>query len=106
LCDGASPHTRRMRAGEVFVGLDDAEVTRLAERDDVVKLSVRDLAPAAAKGVDGATTVAAPAAGANAAGIGVFATGGLGGVHRGASTSYDESADLPALSRLPVAVVC
>jgi pseudouridine-5'-phosphate glycosidase len=104
--EGAVPATIGMIGGEVIVGLDDREVTRLAERDDVVKLSVRDLAPAAAKGVDGATTVAATAAVASSAGIDVFATGGLGGVHRGASTSYDESADLAALSRLPIAVVC
>jgi pseudouridylate synthase len=104
--EGAVPATIGMVGGEVVVGLDDGEVTRLAERDDVIKLSARDLAPAAAKGVDGATTVAATAAVASAAGIGVFATGGLGGVHRGASTSYDESADLMALSRLPIAVVC
>jgi pseudouridine-5'-phosphate glycosidase len=104
--EGAVPATIGMVGGDVVVGLDDAEVIRLAQRDDVVKLSARDLAPAAATGVDGATTVAATAAVACAAGIRLFATGGLGGVHRGASTSYDESADLTALSRLPIAVVC
>jgi pseudouridylate synthase len=104
--EGAVPATIGMVGGETVVGLDDAEITRLADRDDVIKLSARDLAPAAAKGVDGATTVAATAAIASAAGIGVFATGGLGGVHRGAASSYDESADLTALSRLPIAVVC
>jgi pseudouridine-5'-phosphate glycosidase len=103
---GAVPATIGMIGGELVVGLDDAEITRLADRDDVVKLSVRDLAPAAAAGVDGATTVAATATVAAAVGIGVFATGGLGGVHRGAATSYDESADLAALSRTPIAVVC
>jgi pseudouridine-5'-phosphate glycosidase len=104
--EGAVPATVGMLGGELVVGLDDAEITRLASHDDVVKLSVRDLAPAAAKGVDGATTVAATAAVACSAGIGVFATGGLGGVHRGAASSYDESADLTALSRLPITVVC
>jgi pseudouridine-5'-phosphate glycosidase len=72
----------------------------------VVKLSVRDLAPAAAAGVDGATTVAATSAVAARAGVRVFATGGLGGVHRGAAASFDESADLTALARTPLAVVC
>jgi pseudouridylate synthase len=104
--EGAVPATVGMVGGELVVGLDSAQIERLATRDDVVKLSVRDLAPAAATGVDGATTVAATAAVAASVGIGVFATGGLGGVHRGASTSYDESADLTALSRVPIAVVC
>ena len=70
----------------------------------MAKLSVRDLAVAAARGVDGATTVAGTSAVAAAAGIPVFATGGLGGVHRGAP--YDESADLVTLARTPIAVVC
>src|SRR5690606_16950224 len=67
---------------------------------------VRDLALAAAAGVDGATTVAGTSAIAADAGIGVFATGGLGGVHRGASTSFDESADLTTLAATPIVVVC
>jgi pseudouridine-5'-phosphate glycosidase len=104
--EGAVPATIGMIGGELVVGLDDAGITRLASRDDVVKLSVRDLPPAAARGVDGATTVAATATVATAVGIGVFATGGLGGVHRGAATSYDESADLTALSRTPITIVC
>jgi len=104
--EGAVPATIGMIGGEIVVGLDPDEIGRLASSDDVVKLSVRDLAPAAVAGVDGATTVAATAAIAVSAGIRVFATGGLGGVHRGASASYDESADLTALSRLPIAVVC
>src|SRR5262249_35899915 len=103
---GAVPATIGMVGGEVVVGLDDREIGRLAGADGVVKLSVRDLAPAAAAGVDGATTVAATATIAARAGIVVLATGGLGGVHRGASTSFDESADLTALSGLPIAVVC
>ncbi|WP_211842068.1 pseudouridine-5'-phosphate glycosidase [Salinispora arenicola] len=103
---GAVPATIGMIAGQLVVGLDDAELTRLATVDEVAKLSVRDLAVAAAIGADGATTVAATSAVAAAAGIGVFATGGLGGVHREASQSFDESADLTTLARTPIAVVC
>ncbi|WP_239076772.1 pseudouridine-5'-phosphate glycosidase [Actinocatenispora rupis] len=103
---GAVPATIGMLAGRITVGLDDAALERLANADGVVKLSVRDLAPAAAAGVDGATTVAATSAIAVRAGIGVFATGGLGGVHRAARDSWDESADLTALSRTPICVVC
>jgi pseudouridine-5'-phosphate glycosidase len=103
---GAVPATIGMVAGEVVVGLSEAEVRRLATAEDVAKLSVRDLAVAAALGVDGATTVASTATLAAGAGIAVFATGGLGGVHRGASESYDESADLTTLGRTPILVVC
>ncbi len=101
---GAQPATIGMVGGEIVVGLDDAELTRLASRDDVAKLSVRDLAPAAVAGLDGATTVASTAVIAARARIGVFATGGLGGVHR--EPPYDESADLVTLARTPVCVVC
>jgi len=101
---GAVPATIGMIAGELVVGLDDEQLTRLATSDGVAKLSVRDLAPAAAARVDGATTVAATAAVATRAGIAVFATGGLGGVHRDAP--FDESADLAALGRTPITVVC
>jgi pseudouridylate synthase len=103
---GAVPATIGMIGGELVVGLDEAQLAKLASGDDVTKLSVRDLAVAAAAGVDGATTVASTAAVAAAAGIRVFATGGLGGVHREASTSFDESADLVTLARTPIAVVC
>jgi len=103
---GAQPATIGVVGGQIVVGLDDAELTRLATSDRVVKLSVRDLALAAAAGVDGATTVASTAAIAMRAGIGVFATGGLGGVHREAITSFDESADLATLARTPICVVC
>lgn len=103
---GAVPATIGMITGRLVVGLDDAELTRLATVDEVAKLSVRDLAVAAATGADGATTVAATSAVAAVAGIGVFATGGLGGVHREASQSFDESADLTTLARTPIAVVC
>jgi pseudouridine-5'-phosphate glycosidase len=102
--NGAVPATIGMIGSQIVVGVDDDQLTRLATAEGVAKLSVRDLAVAAASGVDGATTVAGTSAVAAAAGIGVFATGGLGGVHRGAP--YDESADLVALSRYPIAVVC
>jgi pseudouridine-5'-phosphate glycosidase len=103
---GAVPATIGMVAGQLVVGLDEAQLTRLATGDGVAKLSVRDLAVAAATGADGATTVAATATVAARAGISVFATGGLGGVHRAAAESFDESADLGALARTPVTVVC
>jgi pseudouridine-5'-phosphate glycosidase len=100
------PATIGMIGGEIVVGLDDAELTRLATGEGVAKLSVRDLAPAAAAHANGATTVASTSAVAAAAGIAVFATGGLGGVHRDASLTFDESADLTTLGRTPIAVVC
>jgi pseudouridine-5'-phosphate glycosidase len=103
---GAVPATIGMVGGQLVVGLDESDLSRLATSDDVAKLSVRDLAVAAAAGIDGATTVAATAAVAARAGIAVFATGGLGGVHRAAAESFDESADLTALGHTPVAVVC
>jgi pseudouridine-5'-phosphate glycosidase len=106
---GAVPATIGMIAGEIVVGLDAAQLQRLATGEAVTKLSVRDLPLAATALVDGATTVASTAAIAARAGIGVFATGGLGGVHRpgvGAEVTYDESADLAALGRTPIAVVC
>ncbi|MBS9535553.1 pseudouridine-5'-phosphate glycosidase [Mycobacterium sp. M1] len=102
---GAVPATIAIVAGEVHVGLDDAALHRVAT-GAAVKVSVRDVAPLAARGGDGATTVAATAHFAAAAGITVFATGGLGGVHRGARDTFDESADLTTLSRTPVLVVC
>ena len=103
---GAVPATVAVIAGEVRIGLSDAELVALAAADDVAKASVRDLPVLLARGADGATTVAATAHLAHRAGIRVFATGGLGGVHRGAATTFDESADLPALARTPIVVVC
>jgi pseudouridine-5'-phosphate glycosidase len=100
---GAVPATIGMIGGRITVGLDDAAIEHLATGGNVVKLSVRDLAPAVASKADGATTVAATAHLAAHAGIAVFATGGLGGVHRDAP--FDESADLTALSRTPIVVV-
>jgi pseudouridylate synthase len=103
---GAVPATIGMIGGELIVGLSDAQIEHLAGAGGVAKLSVRDLAVAAATRADGATTVAATSAIAATAGIGVFATGGLGGVHRGADTTFDESADLTTLARTPIVVVC
>ncbi|MEV4413933.1 pseudouridine-5'-phosphate glycosidase [Catellatospora sp. NPDC049609] len=104
--NGAVPATIGMVGGRLVAGLDDEALTRLAVGEKVAKLSVRDLAVAAALHADGATTVASTAAVAAAVGIGVFATGGLGGVHREASQTFDESADLITLSQTPIAVVC
>jgi pseudouridylate synthase len=103
---GAVPATIAIIGGEPHVGLNDTALRRVAEGDAVVKVSVRDVAVLAARGGDGATTVASTAHLAAAAGITVFATGGLGGVHRGARDSWDESADLMTLSRTGVLVVC
>jgi pseudouridine-5'-phosphate glycosidase len=103
---GAVPATIAVVDGKPCVGLFAEELRLIAESDDVVKLGVRDLGVAAAKNLHGATTVAATASLAAQADIDVFATGGLGGVHRLARDSWDESADLTALSRIPMAVVC
>ena len=101
---GAVPATIAVLDGEPRIGLDEDELARIATTD-IAKLSVRDLALAAAGRADGATTVAATAHLAAQVGIRVFATGGLGGVHRDARESWDESADLLALARTPITVV-
>ncbi|MBV8180952.1 MAG: pseudouridine-5'-phosphate glycosidase [Mycobacterium sp.] len=103
---GAVPATIAIIGGEPHLGLDDAAMRRIAEGDGVVKVGLRDITLLAARGGDGGTTVASTAHLAAAAGIRVFATGGLGGVHRGARESWDESADLTTLSRTGVLVVC
>jgi pseudouridine-5'-phosphate glycosidase len=103
---GAVPATVAVLDGQVRIGLDDEALHRVATDPAVVKSSLRDLGSVLATGVVGATTVASTAYLAARAGIRVFATGGLGGVHRGARDSYDESADLPALAHTPVALVC
>lgn len=106
--EGAEPRTVGLIGGEPVVGLTEAQVRRLATADGVRKVSLRDLPVAAARGLDGATTVAATLHLAHRAGIGVFATGGIGGVHcavRGES-AWDVSADLDALARYPFVVVC
>jgi pseudouridylate synthase len=103
---GAVPATIAVVSGEARVGLDDEALSLIASADDVVKCGVRDLAVVAARGGHGATTVASTAWLAARAGIRVFATGGLGGVHQGARETWDESADLDTLARVGVAVVC
>ncbi|AUH43630.1 pseudouridine-5'-phosphate glycosidase [Streptomyces sp. CMB-StM0423] len=103
---GAVPATIAVLDGTPHVGLGRAQLERIASDDTVRKLTVRDLAPAAALGASGATTVAATAFLAARTGIGVFATGGLGGVHREWTQSQDESADLRLLAGTRIAVVC
>jgi pseudouridylate synthase len=104
--EGAVPATVGVIGGVTKVGLDEDELELMATATDVSKLSARDLGVAAAKGSHGATTAAATAHLAALAGIRLFATGGLGGVHREARESWDVSADLATLGRTPVAVVC
>ncbi|WP_228545886.1 pseudouridine-5'-phosphate glycosidase [Microcella flavibacter] len=101
---GVVPATIAVLDGVPRIGLDAAGVRRIAE-EDLAKASVRDLPVLMGRGASGATTVAATAHLAALAGIRVFATGGLGGVHRGASESFDESADLSTLAVTPVTVV-
>ena len=103
---GAIPATIGVVAGVATVGLDDATLERFAQASDVRKLARRDIPLAIADGAYGATTVSATMALAHAAGIEVFATGGIGGVHRDARTSFDISADLTELAKTPVIVVC
>ncbi|MEM9473931.1 MAG: pseudouridine-5'-phosphate glycosidase [Pseudomonadota bacterium] len=103
--NGAVPATIAVIDGTLHVGLDDAALSALAQADDVDKLSRADLAVCIARGRTGATTVAATMIAAHLAGIDVFATGGIGGVHRGAEDSFDISADLGELARTPVTVV-
>jgi pseudouridine-5'-phosphate glycosidase len=103
---GALPATIGVIDGVAVVGLDDTELARLADDDDVAKLSARDVAFAVAQRRTGATTVASTAALAARAGIRVFATGGLGGVHREARDTWDESADLTTLAGTPMTIVC
>jgi pseudouridine-5'-phosphate glycosidase len=103
---GATPATIAILDGVVHIGLTDEQLVAIANRDDISKASSRDLAVLVASKKSAATTVAATAHLAAQAGIKVFATGGLGGVHRGANESFDESADLTALSTLDITVVC
>ncbi len=103
---GAVPATIAVLDGVPHVGLTAEQVDRVCTDPDLAKLGVRDLPVAAALGLSGATTVSSTALLADAAGIGVFATGGLGGVHREAGETFDESADLTALSRTSLLVVC
>lgn len=103
---GSTPATIAIADGQAVVGADDALLTRLAEDPSVAKVSLRDLAPVLARRGLGATTVAATVEIAARAGISMMATGGIGGVHRGGERSFDESADLEAIARHPVCVVC
>jgi pseudouridine-5'-phosphate glycosidase len=104
---GAIPATIAIIGGVVKVGLSPAELEILGDpASDVVKVSTRDLGPVLAARRNGATTVSATSHIAHLAGIKYFATGGLGGVHRGAQETYDESADLVTLARTPITVVC
>jgi pseudouridine-5'-phosphate glycosidase len=101
---GAVPATVAVLGGRLCVGLEESQLARLAEGEGVRKVSRRDLALAVARGEDGATTVAGTLWIASRAGLRVFATGGIGGVHRGPLP--DVSADLPELARTPLTVVC
>lgn len=103
---GAVPATIALLDGKILVGLERSELEAIANRDDISKASIRDLAIIIAQGKSAATTVAATAHIAALAGIHVFATGGLGGVHRGANESFDESADLTALANVDMTMVC
>ncbi|PVH28781.1 pseudouridine-5'-phosphate glycosidase [Pararhodobacter oceanensis] len=102
---GAVPATIAILKGRIHIGLEPEELDALGQAQDVMKLSRADLAACLALGRDGATTVAATMICAEMAGISVFATGGIGGVHRGAETSFDISADLHELAQTPVTVV-
>lgn len=102
---GVVPATIGVIDGRASVGLSPDEIERLSTADDVVKASLRDVPVAMAKGLSAGTTVAATAYLAHRAGIRVFSTGGLGGVHRGAQQTFDESADLGTLATLPLVVV-
>lgn len=104
--EGAVPATILMIDGVIKVGVDPEEIEAFAQLDDVVKLSKRDLAFAMAKKLNGATTVSATMLIAEMAGIAFFATGGIGGVHRGAEKTFDISRDLEELSSVDVCVVC
>lgn len=104
--EGATPATIAIIDGVIHVGLEKTELDRVANDENFTKASIRDLATATASGLSAATTVAATSHIAHLAGIEFFATGGLGGVHRGAQESWDESADLLALANIPVLVVC
>lgn len=101
---GATPATIAILEGTIHVGLNEAQVQHLANSDQIRKISTRDLSLAVARKLDGATTVATTSWAAHRAGISVFATGGIGGVHRGSLP--DVSADLPELERTPIIVVC
>jgi len=103
--NGAVPATIAIIDGSIHVGLDAHQLDRVANDEGITKVSIRDLPIVTAKKLSAATTVAATSHIAHLAGISIFATGGLGGVHRGAQESWDESADLHSLANIPVMVV-
>ena len=103
--NGATPATIAILNGEIHVGLNPEELDRVANDENITKASIRDLPIVTAKKLSAATTVAATSHIAHRAGISIFATGGLGGVHRGAQESWDESADLHSLANIPVMVI-
>jgi pseudouridylate synthase len=104
--EGAIPATIAVLDGRIVVGLDAGDIERLATSSDVRKASRRDLAPALVQKATAATTVAGTLACATLAGIQVFATGGIGGVHRNAAETFDISSDLTELARVPIITVC
>ncbi len=103
---GAVPATVGLLDGRIIVGLSGKELERFAQEKGIFKVSRRDFGPVLAEKASGATTVAATMLVCAAAGIRMFATGGIGGVHRGGTQTFDISADLTELSQSPVAVVC
>jgi pseudouridylate synthase len=103
---GAEPATIGIVAGQTVIGLDDEQLRAMAARNDVAKVNLSNLAQVLTEAKWGATTVAASLCLAHRAGLRVFATGGIGGVHRGAGESFDISADLTALARFPLITVC
>jgi len=105
--EGAEPATIALNQGQIFIGLEPEELEAIASPEtNVAKVSRRDMALVLAQGGWGATTVAATLICAAKAGIRIFATGGIGGVHRGAEQNFDISADIPELAQQPVATVC
>lgn len=103
---GATPATIAVIDGQIHIGLEPYQLTQIANDENILKASIRDLAIISTQKKSAATTVAATSHIANMAGISLFATGGLGGVHREAWQSWDESADLLALANTPILIVC
>jgi len=103
---GATPATIAIIDGQIHIGLEPDQLTRIANDENILKASIRDLAIISTQKESAATTVAATSHIANMAGISLFATGGLGGVHREAWQNWDESADLLALAKTPILIVC
>ena len=103
---GATPATIAVINGQIHIGLEPDQLTQIANDENILKASIRDLAIISTQKKSAATTVAATSHIANMAGISLFATGGLGGVHREAWQSWDESADLLALANTPILIVC